>query len=503
MHVSPRASDPQASSVSDTTRPSRELLFVLIAAWALVIVRCFVFTAYEHSFFDSDQAVFALMAKHIIEGRAFPVFMYGQTYLLALDSYMSVPFFLAFGPTVAAMRLALMTMNGVIATTLIVALVRWGGLRPLYALAASMFFTFAPPLTGASLVEACGNIGQFLYIVLLFLLRRRALWFGLVLAIGFLYREFTIFAVPMLLIGDLWQRRIFTGERLRFWLVAFAACLATWQSLQALKPYSDMMGPGTRGQLIRGEGGSQIGNISDRVAIVPSALPGRTLAMVRDHLPKLMGTRRSLHLIASQGRDWLFWPISLGLAAALLRAAWLARRPGTLDRAAFGWYLIGVGATAAAAYIATRPAQPFIDRYALLAIYLPVGVVAVYLATEGRLAGRLAILALVAVWSASSGVDHAAQIARYWGGREPDELRVLAGALADRRIHVAEAGYWRAYKISFITREQVKVASTDVVRIDEYQRLANEAGDGLIRIAESPCTGGEQVGGWYLCPTKN
>ena len=182
MHVSPRASDPQASPVSDTSRHSRELLFVLIAAWALVVVRCFVFTAYEHSFFDSDQAVFALMAKHIVEGRAFPVFMYGQTYLLALDSYMSVPFFLAFGPTVAAMRLALMTMNGVIATTLIVALVRWGGLRPLHALAASMFFTFAPP-HGRVLVEACSSIGQFNIVLLYCCGGGRHGWF--VLAIGF------------------------------------------------------------------------------------------------------------------------------------------------------------------------------------------------------------------------------------------------------------------------------------------------------------------------------
>lgn len=503
MHVSPRATDPQISSAPVTSRLSRELLFVLVAAWALVIARCFVFVAYEHSFFDSDQAVFGLMAKHIVEGRAFPVFMYGQTYLLALDSYVSVPFFLVFGPTVMAMRLALMTMNGVIATAVILGLVRWGGLRPLYALAASAFFTFAPPLTGAALVEACGNIGQFLYIVLLFFLRRRALWFGFVLAVGFSYREFTIFAVPVLLLGDLWQRRLLTAERLRFWLVAAAACLATWQSFQALKPYSDMMGPGTRGELIRGEGGSQIGNISDRVAIIPSALPGRALAMVRDHIPKLIGAKRTLHLIANQGRDWLFWPMSLGLAAALLRTAWLARRAGTLDRTAFGWYLMGVGAAAAAAYIATRPAEPFVDRYALLAIYLPMGIVSVYLGSESSRIGRSIMLGLVLVWAASSGVDHAAQVARYWGGREPDELQVLAKALADRQVHVAEAGYWRAYKISFITREQVKVASTDVVRIDEYQRLANEAGDRLIRIAETPCAGGEQVSGWYLCPTKN
>ena len=32
--------------------------------------------------FDADQAIVGLMAKHISEGRAFPVFFYGQSYLL-------------------------------------------------------------------------------------------------------------------------------------------------------------------------------------------------------------------------------------------------------------------------------------------------------------------------------------------------------------------------------------------------------------------------------------
>ena len=35
----------------------------------------------EQSFFDSDQAIVGLMAKHLSELRAFPVFFYGQTYM--------------------------------------------------------------------------------------------------------------------------------------------------------------------------------------------------------------------------------------------------------------------------------------------------------------------------------------------------------------------------------------------------------------------------------------
>ena len=69
------------------------------AATLLIVARSYVFIAYDQAFFDSDQAVFGLMAKHLIEGRAFPLFLYGQTYLLAVDAWAAVPMFLVLGPT--------------------------------------------------------------------------------------------------------------------------------------------------------------------------------------------------------------------------------------------------------------------------------------------------------------------------------------------------------------------------------------------------------------------
>jgi hypothetical protein len=38
-----------------------------------------------------------------------------------------------------------------------------------------------------------------------------------------------------------------------------------------------------------------------------------------------------------------------------------------------------------------------------------------------------------------------------------------------------------------------------VARITEYQRLAEAAGDDLVRISETPCEGGEPLGVWTLC----
>jgi hypothetical protein len=490
---------------------TRALTSAVGVACCLVVLRSAVYVVYEHSYFDSDQAIPGLMAKHLVEGRAFPLFLYGQTYMLAVDAWVAAPFIWALGPTVAALRSSLVFTNLVTVALLIVALVRWCGLRPFAALAASLFYAFAPPLTSAFLVEAGANAPPFLWVILLWMLRDRPLWFGAVFALGFLNREFTAYVVPVLLVLQAWNGTLFRSETLRNWLLAAAVGAAMWQGIQALKPYSDMMGPGTRGSLIRGYGGSQLGNLAERAELIVSDLPKRTHAMLTVHLPRLYGARFVQDPTTAQGRDWIYWPLAIGLTLAFGRAVWLAvttrssiRRntggpappdgPGT----AMAWYFLGIGLIAAMAYIATRDATGTVDRYLLLALYIPIGIAALFLATEPRVWLRRAFVGLLLVWSACSAVDHARLAARYWRG-EPNEIRAIADALVARGQHVAISSYWRAYKITYIAEERVKVAANDFVRIDEYQGLANAEGDKLIEIRETPCPGGEQVGVWFLC----
>jgi hypothetical protein len=99
-------------------------------------------------------------------------------------------------------------------------------------------------------------------------------------------------------------------------------------------------------------------------------------------------------------------------------------------------------------------------------------------------------------------VDHARLFARYAAGAERDQLRALADALVARGVTVTEAPYWRAYKLSFLAREQVKVGALEFVRIDEYVQLAIKEGDKLRRLAERPCDGGEEIEGYWLCPIR-
>ena len=135
----------------------RALWTALAVTWLLVIARSGVFLVWEQAHVTSDQAIVGLMATHIAEGRAFPLFFYGQSYLLALEAYLVAPFVWIGGPTMTALRAGMIAINLATATLLVTGLVRWAGLRARDAVVASLVFVAAPPFTSSLLVEAQGG----------------------------------------------------------------------------------------------------------------------------------------------------------------------------------------------------------------------------------------------------------------------------------------------------------------------------------------------------------
>jgi hypothetical protein len=198
------------------------------------------------------------------------------------------------------------------------------------------------------------------------------------------------------------------------------------------------------------------------------------------------------------------WPFLAGLACVGLRGLWLTwrRRHPPAGSPAFGWFLAVLGALAATAYVATRPAAGIVDRYLLLTLFIPTGVLAVFFALEPRRLSRAAVLLLLTVWAGVSAKDHIDLFKHYHSGTDPDVMREVADGLIARGVHVARAGYWRAYKLSFLTQERVKIASTDVIRISEYQELADREGERLLTLQDGPCEGGrgQRVAVMFLCP---
>ncbi len=76
------------------------LIFALIIALVLKAI----LLAFDVFPFNADEAVVALMARHILQG-APPVFFYGQAYLGSLDAWLIAFAFLIFGQTVLAIRI--------------------------------------------------------------------------------------------------------------------------------------------------------------------------------------------------------------------------------------------------------------------------------------------------------------------------------------------------------------------------------------------------------------
>src|SRR4026209_102053 len=78
-----------------TTRMTSRDIILRRAFLALVIVlvraRSVVPLSWGDVHFNADHAPFGLMAKHIAEGRAFPVLQYGTQYVLVLEAWLSAP----------------------------------------------------------------------------------------------------------------------------------------------------------------------------------------------------------------------------------------------------------------------------------------------------------------------------------------------------------------------------------------------------------------------------
>ena len=70
-------------------------------------------------------------------------------------------------------------------------------------------------------------------------------------------------------------------------------------------PLADLMGPGTRGELVGGYAGSQVDNLVDRVAVSPADLPGRAWTFVSSSWPSLLGGTVVDAGFVRQGRAWM------------------------------------------------------------------------------------------------------------------------------------------------------------------------------------------------------
>ena len=486
--------------------------FWMTALTAIVVARSAVFVFATGSHFDSDQAVTGLMAKHLSELRAFPVFWYGQTYMLGVEAWLAAPVMALLGATVTALKLPLLAINVAVTLLLYRSFVGETGLTPAQAAFATLFFALVPPITSAHYLTANGgNVEPCLYVLLLWSLRRRGFLFGLVLGIGFLNREFTIYGVLALLALEAARRTLWTREALGRYALALTTAAGVWIAVLLLRHYSSAAGPGTStADLASTLAANNVQQVLERLCVNPRAIASGIRQLFTVHWPEIFGLapqpltdfgiESTVHQGAA-GARWLLLVVFglpvLGLLASRAPrvaspASTGAGRRSDLD---FCAYLIVVAALSVAGYLVGRcgAIDFFTMRYELLSPLGAAGVAGAYLRAERP-------RPLVGLWTAAaaaifalSALAHGRLIAEYVR-RPPVPLKAdLIRALESRGIRYAYADYWTAYYVTFMTRERIIVASDAIVKVRTDNRLVDAHRGEAIRISRRPCPGGEQL----------
>jgi hypothetical protein len=322
-----------------------------------------------------------------------------------------------------------------------------------------------------------------------------------------------MYAVPVLLALELASGKL-TGSRLRDWLLSMVMFVAVWESISALMPFADLAGPGTRGQLIGGFAGSQIGNLVNRFNARPLEMAGRVTSLLPRLLAWFVGAAQVETSLPVPDHRWVAWLAAALLLAIAGRLLWLAAPPAAawrdrralvrelrkaLVRASFAWYILGVGVVAIVTFMTAKPVLTGYSRYAILGLLIPVGATAALLALEPRRVVRGALSGIVIAWAALSIVDNVSVLVTNIRHPPANPIRTLTDELIARRVPAASAGYWEAYIATFVAQERVRVASTDFIRIQEYQDfLAEHIQDARV-LAHDPCPGADRIDRWFLC----
>lgn len=482
-----------------------------------VVARTFPFVWWPNAHFDSDQAIVGLMAKHISEGRAWPLYFYGQSYMLAVEPYLAAPVMWGLGPTVLSVKLPLVVINIAAAVLLLWLLVREVRLSPWVALIPVLPIALPAAGIAARTTEAMGgNVEPWLYILLLWWSRGRPFALGTILGLGLLHREFTAYGAAALLLMDTLglasqiDRRQYLGDRVRHWTLVAVVVIATRVVAAALQPFASTFGPGTtiddRTVLASTEG-----SLAGRFCFQPETWNTRVPLLIGDHLPRLVGGKGAplqeygVQTGVYSGQDGLLLWVAAITLAGLAGGAWhwwQRNDRGEAEPAShLGGYLVLVGVTSTLVYgfAACSRIAPDTLRYNLLALFIPVGALIMALQAWRQPAVRAGFGAAVALWCLVNSLDVLALAQEYRLHRPEDRRLALAQALESRGVASARAPFRTAYHVTFLAREKVRIAATDYPRIRAYDEEA--ARSGAPTVSDRPCPGGTDLpGGLFLCP---
>jgi hypothetical protein len=480
----------------------------LLAVAALTVFRTLPYAWWGTLAFDSDQAIVGLMAKHIAEFRALPVYQYAAPYVLVLSAYVVAPFMWVLGPTPLALKLPLVIMNTAVGAGLVAAITRTGVRAPVAVLVA-LPVVMTSPVTSAGLMDALGmTVEPAVFVIALWWLRGRPLAFGIVAAVGFHVREFVAYAVAAIVFLDLSTGAVASRTGWRDWTIRALGALGTTGLIAGVARFASVRGPDTWATA----SSDNLATLGGAFCFAPAYAVSNVIALGQWYLGLLWGpTRMPLAEAAVQTRVTQglhgAWPIVAAvLLLAVARLAWQWRSVWALRHASsvqLGAFLVLVGAQSVLVYAVSRcgPIAVLTLRYALLGMFLPTGLALLTWSVETRSGIRQLLGATLVAVAALNAWPHA-QLWREQLTRPSLTNRAqLGAALEARGIHYARSDYWTAYYVSFMTRERVVVAADNFPRIDVHERLVARHEHEAVRVSTERCDDTPAiVPGYYVCP---
>jgi hypothetical protein len=486
--------------------PRRIILAILLL---VVLGRSAVFILVPESYFDSDQAIVGLMAKHLAELRAFPVFLYGQTYMLGVEAWLAAPLFAVFGVSATVLKLPLLAMNLVIAVLLVRTFERETDLRSETAALAALPFVVPPVGMAAAFLDSSGgSLEPYLYVLLIWVTRHRPILCGLVFGIGFLNREFTVYGVIALACVEALEGTLFTraGAVRAGRLIGIAA--AVWVVVQGLKQLSSASGPGTS-VADTFTASNNLMELAARTCVSPIAALGGVGRLFSLHWPAILGTAPyplsafSIESRVAQGFAGTSWLpliiVLLSVGGILLARRSTPHRPPPR----FAQYLVLVGVFSAGGYLFGRCGEVnfFSMRYELLSLLGLVGLAAWFLSVPAPTGLRAAWVGAFSAWIVLLAVPHVRLISEYSRDRPVPAKQELIRALDAAGIRYGKADYWLAYYIDFMTGERMVFAADAPQRILLYNAIVADHAAEAVRLSRRRCDGGVPlVPGVYQCP---
>ena len=441
----------------------RRVLALALGLGALAVGFKAVLLMQEAFPFNADEAVVALMARHILAGEL-PVFFYGQAYMGSLDALLVAAAFRLLGESIEGIRLIQALLYGAtVATTIVLA---WRIHRDLW-LAAAVGLLLAIPSVNTTLYTtvSLGGYGEALLIGSLLMLLSWEAWlsprrwapflvWGLLAGVGiWVFGLVLVFVVPTAVLMGLALRsagRATAAQRGLIALGGFILGLAPWLGWTAVH------GPEAA---LRELAGSAIAGVGP--AGLPVALLYRTVNLLLFGSTVIAGIRPpwSVEFLSP-----LLSPVAIAFWLAVAGFTLVALRRRDPARAA-RWMLAGVIAATLLGFLLTPFGADPSGRY-FLPLIAPLAIFAGELLAAVRtrygsvwsgalLAGMLLFHLSASIQAASANppgfttqfdagtrIDHS------------DDLALVQFLLTQGETR-GYTNYWVAYPLAFLSRERL------------------------------------------------